>query len=147
MDDYKYFWMDWKDFSGETDKATFWWVSFMHIGVFVALVPLLFVFPGYVYQYFALAYLIAILVPQTAMVFRRFHDGHINYFHFLWLLIPVFGQFIFLGVLMIEVDYGGDERISDKERRELRAKQEELRYTMNANTNNRAIPRGGFPRK
>ncbi|MFK5882724.1 MAG: DUF805 domain-containing protein [Candidatus Izemoplasma sp.] len=130
MDDYRYFWIDWKDFRGETDKATFWWTTFMHIGVFFILVPLLFVFPDYVYKYIVWGYIAIAFIPQLAMIFRRLNDGHVSYWHLLWNLIPVFGQFIFLGILLIEVDYAGDARVSNQERRQLRGKQEDARVMM-----------------
>jgi len=95
--EYQEFWKKWNVFDGKSTVREFWMVVLVNfiigiiIGIIVSIikVPILSTLWG-----------LAIIIPQWAIMIRRFHDTGRSGWYWLWILLPIIGWIIVIIALI-----------------------------------------------
>lgn len=102
------------DFKGTASKSEFWWFGLFYFGVpfMVFIAQDIFRggsggagyvglgFFGTILAFVIVAYMLGLLCPYLAVCVRRLHDSGLSGWHILWCLIPSFGLFIFIYLML-----------------------------------------------
>ncbi|SNW04085.1 integral membrane protein [Staphylococcus muscae] len=91
---FKLFWTNYVNFKGRSRRSEYWWVALWHmiITVSISLIAVIMIFVPKIGPFIALLlwlliglYSLAVLIPNLALLVRRFHDRSMS------MLIPILG--------------------------------------------------------
>lgn len=86
--------MKYADFSGRASRSEYWWFYLFNFFVNAIFVVLAMVLEEPKVLYFSYLYALIILLPNLAVLVRRFHDTGRSALNLLWFLLPFFGGII-----------------------------------------------------
>lgn len=92
---YKNMFLNWKDFSGKSDRGAFWWAVLADLIISVVISTIC-SFLGTVGTIITTIYGLVVLVPSLALTVRRLHDVAKSGWFILIALIPLVGWIILL---------------------------------------------------
>lgn len=95
--EYQDFWKRWNDFDGKSNVREFWMAFLINIVIAILI--------GIVARIIRLDIItslwgLAVIVPNWAVMIRRFHDTGRSGWYWLWLLLPFIGWIIVLLALV-----------------------------------------------
>ena len=95
--EYQEFWKRWNDFDGKSSVREFWMAILINF-----VISIVFTIIGRVlgFDLFSGLWGLVIIVPQVAVMIRRFHDTGRSGWYWLWLLLPFIGWIIVIIALV-----------------------------------------------
>ena len=95
--EYQEFWKKWNVFDGKSTVREFWMVVLINfvIGIVLGIIVTLLNLP-----ILSTLWGLAIIIPQWAIMIRRFHDTGRSGWYWLWILLPLVGWIIVIIALI-----------------------------------------------
>jgi len=95
--EYQEFWKKWNVFDGKSTVREFWMVVLINfvIGIVLGIIVTLLNLP-----ILSTLWGLAIIIPQWAIMIRRFHDTGRSGWYWLWILLPLIGWIIVIIALI-----------------------------------------------
>ncbi len=95
--EYVEMWKRWNDFEGKSNVRQFWMAALVGfiISVILSILDLILGI-----QFIAGLYSLAVIIPQWAVMIRRFHDTGRSGWYWLWLFLPLVGWVIVILALI-----------------------------------------------
>jgi len=95
--EYQEFWKKWNVFDGKSTVREFWMVVLVNfvIGIVIGIIVSVLKLP-----ILSTLWGLAIIIPQWAIMIRRFHDTGRSGWYWLWILLPLVGWIIVIIALI-----------------------------------------------
>ena len=95
--EYVEMWKRWNDFEGKSNVRQFWMAALVGfiISVILSILDLILGI-----QFITGLYSLAVIIPQWAVMIRRFHDTGRSGWYWLWLFLPLVGWVIVILALI-----------------------------------------------